>query len=510
MKRLISLFLTAFMLLSLLAGCGGMTEEEDLPDVPEDQVTEEEKPGIKITSFALPIYTGQTLDPISCSDGVQWNVSCLLFDGLFGLSPDFRVENKLCDSYEYDADSFTYEFHLRSGVSFSDGSDLTAGDAAAALQRALGSERYGARLRNVSSFRAVGSDTLRVVMKTADTTLPALLDIPIIKSGSDSKSVPLGTGAYSYVTDSDGDYLTRNDSWWNNSEHLPERIYLVKVKDEDAASYRFSCGEVQFLSADLIGGSPISTAGSVTLTEADTTVLQYLGFRSESIFGDVKLRQALSLGLDRKKLVSAYLSGHAKAAQFPISPASYLYPAELEAEYDQDKFENAMKLAGFSTDFEEKVAVTLLVNSESAYKVSIAGNIASLLAPYGIEVQISQLDWEEYLAALQNGSYDLYFAETKLTAAWDLAPIIGTGGALNYGRYSNEQMDTLIAGLRAASNPETYVTSFAKIFAQQTPIVPICFKSTSIVTPERILSGISPTAANPFYDMQHWNLHLDK
>lgn len=71
--------------------------------------------------------------------------------------------------------------------------------------------------------------------------------------------------------------------------------------------------------------------GSVSYDDADTTVFQYLGINvSAKGLDDAAFRRCLSLGVSRRALVSSLLSGHAKAAQFPVSPVSPLYPADLE------------------------------------------------------------------------------------------------------------------------------------------------------------------------------------
>lgn len=107
----------------------------------------------------------------------------------------------------------------------------------ATLRRAQQSERYSARFANVSSMRASGG-ALIITLLRADSAFPALLDIPIVKAGSEKSTVPLGTGPYLFVTDGDGAFLKRSADWHGGA--LPfERIELRAAKDTDTAAYLF-------------------------------------------------------------------------------------------------------------------------------------------------------------------------------------------------------------------------------------------------------------------------------
>ena len=105
--------------------------------------------------------------------------------------------------------------------------------------------------------------------------------------------------------------------------------------------YRFTSHDVQLIAADLTGTLPVSVTGNINCYDAPTTVLQFLGVNTVGL-SDPALRQALSLGIHRSHIVNAYLSGHGTATHFPISPASALYPAELETAYSHDAFSSAL------------------------------------------------------------------------------------------------------------------------------------------------------------------------
>lgn len=511
MKRVLPLLLAMVL---LLAACAEAPETEPDDFLMAGEIEDAAGAAQPIRSFTLPIHTGQSLDPITCGDGLQQTVAALLYEGLFTLTPSFETEYCLCDSYEYDAERFVYTFHLREGVTFSDGAALTARDVVATYARAQESARYAARFASVASIRYQGTDTVRIALTRADASFPALLDIPIVRRGTETQAVPAGTGAYLYITEGAQDYLKSNADWWRGQIQPLVRIELTPVKDEDTAAYRFSSGEVQLLSTDLLSGGSLSSASGTTVTAADTTTLLYLGLRCGGALESAALRQAIGQGVDREGLVSGYLSGYARPASFPISPASPLYPAEQEQSYQLSRYASALVELGYGAEDEGGSAqsLTLLVCSDSAEKQAIAEAIAAKLSQQRVSVTVKALPWEQYLAALQNGKFDLYLAEVRLTANWDVSSLIGSGGSLNYGGYSDEQMDRLLAQFRAAQGDERgYVaTQLGRYLAQQMPIVPLCFRTVSILTQTSVLSDLTPTESNPFYGLENWVVTLSK
>lgn len=513
MKRTLALLLTALTLFTL-SGCANWDEGTYSND-PLDELakyyqtdTEEETPDL--TVFALPYLGGETLDPITCADGVQLTLSTLLYEPLYRLTPQFEVENILAQSESYDAESFTYTIRLRSGVQFSDGSPLTAQDVAYTLLRAQQSSRYAARLADVTAVKAQDSTTLTIQLAQDRRTFTALLDIPIVRSGTETQLFPVGTGPY--VKDADNDALRRNSHWWR-TESLPfDTISLLSYKSGEAAAYAFSSHDVHLLAYDMTGTSVDVASTSGSYTDADTTILQFLGFNmARGLFQDAAMRQAISLAVDRSAIVSAYLVGHGAAAQFPINPASSLYPTALERANTAGDCAAAMAELNMA-DGESVYDLTLLVNSENSFKVAAAQEIAQALNQYDFNVTVRALPWDEYLTALAEGRFDLYYGECKLTADWDVTPLLGTGGSLNYSGWSDTVMDTQLAAcLTAGDEDRRSVTleALCRRLQSQTPFIPLCFKRTSVLLPYDAVDTITPTAADPFCCLENWQVNWD-
>jgi peptide/nickel transport system substrate-binding protein len=508
-KQIFCLLLALATTLTLLTGCSDdpATRGDDLGNLTNIFQTEKKDPAL--TSFSLAYQKTLSLDPITCSDGVPQTVGALLYEGLFELDPSFAPQPVLCDSYTYDPVTFTYTLNLRSGVQFSDGAALSASDVAATLKRAAASVRYAARLADMDSVSASGDQVVTLRLKSDNAMFAARLDIPIVKAGTETELVPVGTGPYRL--DSDASALVPNTSWWRGGRLPINKIGLYSCSDEEAVAYAFHTHDIQLLTSDLTGTNSVGLSGNGNFTDAATTVLEYVGFNlSSSLFADVNLRSALNCGVDRAGAVNAYLLSHGTAAQFPLSPASAYYPKDLETAYSTGTFESAMNAAGYCSG--NARSATLLVNSENSFKVAIAQKIATDLSSHDLKISVESVDWETYQNRLKSGSFDLYLGEIRLTADWDLTPLLSTAGVLNYGHYSDENMNLLLLNLKAAKDETARAQAFSAFctyFAQQSPLLPICFKTTSVLLQSgAVTQAITPTAANPFYGLSDWQLHL--
>lgn len=489
----------------LLTGCWQAEPlEEESPELlqPSEEPAEDSAHSLLPEHLSLPYAPDRSMDPVTCPDGMQQVVSSLLCEGLFRLGPDFEPQPWLCASYTASDDFTSYTFVLREGVTFSDGSFLTAADVKATLNRARTSERYQARLAGITAISA-GEGSVTVTLNAPNSGLPALLDVPILKAGSEA--APIGTGPYLLSQTESGAWLVANQAWWKGAVQPTDRIALVEAADQDTMLYRFTSRDVQLITADLTGISSISITGNVSYQDTDTTILQYIGCNvTRAPLDTPAFRRALGIAANRSRIVSAFLSGHGNPAQFPVSPSSPLYPTELDRSYSRDDLTAALNLSSYTAGR----TLTLLVNEENSFKTSVAKYLAESLTSAGIAVSVKILPWEEYTAALAAGNFDLYYGEVRLSADWDLSPLLASGGALNYGGWSNENTDRLLTVFSSTGDRTAAMNALCRHLQEQSPIIPVCFKSTSVLTQTGVLENLVSTAAEPFYGLTDCTVHL--
>lgn len=515
MKRtLLCLLLCAVMLCT--TGCSDWDEADDPLGALSDfyQMENEEPEPEPLTAFTLPYIAGDSLDPVSATEPVQQTVGALLYEGLFALDDRYRPVGLLADSWEYDSGRMVWIIHLRSNAVFSDGSPVTAQDAAATLERARYSTRYSGRLQEVTSV-SVRDGALVIALSKPLASLPYRLDIPIVKAGTENRTAPVGSGPYVFAKSGDGAHLTANTLWWQDSNTLPlTRIELKHCKDRDSALYAFSSREIQLLTLDLTGSAGTGVSGDGDYQDAATTVMHFVGMNTRrSALENAALRRAISAGIDRAALVSSCLLGHGAPAQLPASPAAAEYDAALETPYNAASYASLLNEAlGTAKEGEKPLSLTLLVNEDSSFKIAAAQEVAASLTNSRLTVTVEAVPWDTFIARLQNGQFDLYYGECRLTADWDVSALVGAEGILNYSGYESEYTQQLLQSCRTArdNSRSAALTALWRQLLEDVPFAPVCFKSVSVLTTADVVEGLTPTETNPFQNLSQWTIHLDK
>ena len=502
MKRLSALLLGAALLLSL-AACGGgpASSSGDAPSQSGGTSAPEQT-----VPFTLPVFLEFSLHHVLGANRANLTLSPLLYEGLFLVDEHFQTVPVLCRDWSASEDGLTCTFTLRRGITFSNGELLTAQIAADALElaRTEGS-RYAARLADVVSVAADEEDplTLTITLARPNGSLPLLLDIPIALGEGDR---PLGTGPYVLSGGGDGLVLSRRDGWWQDLSLPLEEIPLYEVSRSDELIYAFDAGSISLLDVDLMATNALGYGGNYQTWDYTTTDLVYLGFNARSgPCRDPQVRRAISRAVDRTPLVQTTYASHAVASPLPVHPDSPLYSQAAADRLSYAPEELAGRLAELELEGE---VLTLLVNSENAAKLSAAELIAYQLESAGLAVQVEQLSFEDFTAALAAGSFDLYLGETVLTADFDLAPLLSSAGSLNYGGWTASAADALLSVLHAAPEEEK-PRAAADLFAyleQQTPIAPLLFKNGSVLTQWGRVSGLDPIRGNVFCHLENWTV----
>ena len=495
MRRILSLLLSAALL--LLPACGpgegaGSSQPEEPPAQSGQQPQE--------VPFALAVYPDYSLHPALAANRANLTLAPLLYEPLFQVDGSFSAVPVLCRSASVSEDGLTWTLTLRSGVTFSDGTPLTAEIAAAALNTARGADsRYAARLAGISAVGTDEAGRLVITLSRPNGSLPVLLDIPIALDGSDR---PLGTGPYVLAGSGGSLSLQAREGWWQDKPLPAQSIPLTAVSQSDDLIAAFDSGSVGLVDADLMGTNALGYSSSCETWDYATADLLYLGFNTRSgLCRTAQVRQALTRAVDRQAVVQTDYALHARAAALPVHPDSPLYDGALAADLDYDL--EPLLQAGL-----EGRTLRLLVNSENTAKVSAAQRIAQQLEAAGLTVEVERLAFEDFTAALGRGDFDLYLGEVVLTADFDLSALLSSTGSLNYGGWRDSQTDALLSAFSAAGEDgrqEAAGALYAHL-AQQAPIAPVCFKNGSVLTQWGRLSGLSPVRENVFYGLENWTI----
>lgn len=525
MRRSVPLILAAVMLVSL-AACSIEPEASVSPSVspsPSASQTPAAPGKTQNEIFGLAWDSTEQFNPILVKNKYNRELTPLVYESLFALDKSFEPVCALCQSYT--VSGLVYTLSLRQGVVFHDGSAFTAKDAAYSLELArTEASAYAAHLKKVASVRATGPYVLEITLSAPQARLPALLDIPVIKDGSAGQSFPPGTGPYAPKITADDALLLENTRWWQKKALPIKRIDLVTGKDSGMLIYNFEADLIGLLSVDSTGTNPIGLRGDCEAWEYPTSIMQYIGFNTKrSPLNDPAVRRAIGFAVDRQSITANVMLGRAVKSALPVPPSSPLFSADLDGQYGYNlsRLSSLLYEAGISDSDSDGVldyhagrhraplSLTLIVNSENAFKTKAAYQIGESLKQVGVTLTVRELKWSDYQKALSGGDFDLYYGETMLSADFSLDFLLhtrtGGQGALNYGNYSSAQTDSLLAAYSQTGAAREAYALYSDM-AQQAPIVPVLFKMSSVYTHRGQLRGVSSVQNNLYYGIDGWTV----
>ena len=519
MKKKISLLLCAGLLLSMLTGCSGgkldltwFTSKftgktaEDIQQEQESAAAEEaaapETTAVvtevfnDISSFGLAYQKNYGVHPYDCESLNNRCILSFLYEPLFVVSSEnFEASPVLASSYEVSDDGLTTTVHLRPEACFSDGSPLTAQDAAYSLISSRGTVYYGSRLRHVTSIAASDEKTLILTTDTAYECLPLLLDIPVIKDGSRDEAVPLGSGPY--VMDGDT-RLVRNTNWWQTAAPIVDfaEVKLTLVEKTSEVRDNFEYENVNLVLTDPNSAAFAGFHNDYELWDARLPIMQYIGYNITSkVFSNYGLRSAITYAIDRDHLATDIMGGFAQPAVLPASPQAPFYDGKLANTYGYNltKFSQQLESASVedmdndgtldlyvpSLGYAVSVAGTMIVCSSSYQRVEAATEVVNALNALGFKITLKTLELSEFRQALQTGNFDLYYGEIRLSNNFDLTPFFSASGSMCYGGLDDSVMLNLCTQA-LANNGNSY--NLYKRLCERGYITPVLFKNLAVYT----------------------------
>jgi peptide/nickel transport system substrate-binding protein len=293
---------------------------------------------------------------------------------------------------------------------------------------------------------------------------------------------------------------------------------LRATSTSDQRIAAFDAGLIAAVSTEPTASSALGYSCNYESWSYPTSSMLYLGFQCQSEFcADPVLRRAISLYMDRTSLTSQVFSEYADPSPLPVSPASDLYDDALAAQlgYFPDSAAYFLSNGGYRLGEDgllrspkgKPVNLKLVVNIDNSYRLDIARQLAEDLKALGLNVTVSALPWEEFMRALTAGEFDLYLGQTRMTADFDLSPLLT--GALNYGLYEDPEALALLELCRSSAGVRR-VTSAHTLYrhlADTVPFIPLCFQRAALLTQWGVVSGANPTQLNPLHQFYQWELH---
>ena len=496
-KRLIvaALAITGAM---ALAGCGGGS-----------------KSAKKVSGKILTIEMGpevESIDPALNTTNDGANYLTYLFDNLLRTDKDGKVVPSLAQKYEVSDDGLTWTFHLRDGLKWSDGSDFTANDFVYSWQRMVDPDVAAPYAETVLGMvegydEAIGKpdekgnqtttpDITKLRVEAPDdktfvvhmshptpyfdklATFAALSPVKkdVVEAKPDGWTLDpktyISTGPFKLAEWKSGSYLMleKNENYWNKDAVKLDGIKCLLMQDQNAAFSAYESGDALMIKD--IPTQEITTLQKRPDYRLDPQIGTYFIDLNNTLdeFKDAKVRQALSLALDRKYISETITAGTYTPAKGFVPAGVVDWDASAWEDHITDpsvyinvddyqgnlaKAKELLKEAGH----ENGAGLPTIVYStnDQSYHKKIAEYLQQVWGELGVKVEVNIVEWKSFTPQRRSGNYqaarDGWVMDYNDPS--NILQLTSTGNGNNSSKYSNPEYDALLEKAANEADPQT-------------------------------------------------------
>lgn len=451
----------------------------------------------------------------TASDAAAERVRNLMFNSLVKKNEKFEYVGELAKEIKFSEEGKVITFVLQDNVKFHNGKEFTSADVKYTFDELFKSNGFKAgafvdtvddkRVPHISSINMPDPKTVVFTLSRASLQnqfLSNLVAIPIIPEGTieQQKSQPIGSGAFKFVGFDQSQNiieLAANTDYWEGAPKV-QKLRVKTVTDANSLQAELQSGGVDLaplpsnLAPDAL--KSLGNTSNLKVEQFDGSNIQYLQFNTQMApFNDVKLRQAVALGINREEIINKLLFGQATVAHSILPVESWAYNAGTKYAFDLAKAKQLLQESGYNGE-----PVKFKVSAGSVAFKQYSEVIQSELKTLGINIEIETLEPNVLRQQVALGQFQMntgvwvggnqdpiflndLFTTKKITSA--------KVSCCNRSRYSNAEVDKIIEQALAATDREQARQLYVKaqeIISSEVPMFPLWYPANMVVANKRI------------------------
>lgn len=467
------------------------------------------------------------INPILSTDSASSQISGWIFNGLFTYNKDGKIIPELADTYTFE-NKTTLVVTLKKGVKWHDGKELSARDVVFTYETITDPRiftPYATNFQKVKSVKALDKYTVKIEYKKAyfkalEIWMMGILPYHILKDEDDLMTSsfnkkPIGTGPYilEELQFSKDITLKVNKNYFKQVPKI-KKLSFKFVPDPTTSFYMLKQKQL-----DMGNLTPIQVDRQIdkkfkkdfTIFEKESRSYTYMGFNLNSkIFQNKKVRQALSLAIDRKQLADILFFGHAKVCNGPFLPGTYAYDENVQPiKQNIQKAKKLLRQAGY--DQKNRLSFTVVTNANNSIRVNAAQILQYQLKKIDIDMKIRVMEWQAFLnTVVHPRNFDAVILGWSLSLMPDARSIWHSEnskiGGFNFVNYKNSQVDKLIEQGEETLNKQKLSKIYKKIFQHITNDLPYLFLyiPNSITAVNSNINNVSQSIIGLMHNQQEW------
>lgn len=518
-----------------MAGCTGSSDGDDTEQTSDGSDTDADSGGSQQAGDKTLVWghseVTQNLDPHQTATASTGRFLRSIYENLVGLSADLKLTTAtdgpspgLANDWTVSDDQLTYEFSLREGVTFHDGSALTSADVKYTYERMADPETgaiMGFVMDPIESIET--PDDTTVIINLGQVFQPFLRQLAfsgtsIVPEGSGPQlgDKPVGTGPFSFDYRQQGNeaQLQAFDDYWAEGPFI-DTVKEVTVTDPDSRLTGMETREY-----DVINDIPLNRINSVVsdspLQTETWAPLSWAFFNMNNNvepFDDLSMRKAMDFAIDNEELVEGALFGNGKPTATPSFPDSDFRNTDLEPR--QQDFDRAQELIAESPYNPSDYDLTFKVTTNYPWHIDAAVILRGYFQELGFNVELQRLQWGDWLQEVFTDQ-DFRITMVNFFTFWEpdylYSAVWGSDGSFNTRNYASDEFDGAIEDARVAGSRDEAIEKYQEaqqIIYDDVPDVMLWFRDGTLAADQRV-GGLETMLDPDNSQLNFKNVRLDE
>ncbi len=475
-------------------------------DQPSETATQKESAEDRLLTIASHRDVGRGNE-----DAYWTNLNLYVWEPLIGQSNDGELVPVLATEWNTEDNGKTWKFKLREGVKFSDGTDFNADVCIQNYERMekvspISSTFFTLDINKsypgYKEFKKTGDYEVEITFEDPVPMLPYTMlnwGSPMIspncfdpETGMFTKPV-IGTGQFVIAEHKKDEYtdFVRNEEYWGEKAKVGKfRVKMIPEHDTRIAALR--SGEVQGLydngAIQPLAAKELEETGDYNISSTISANIHFIGLNQKvKPLDDVRLRQAISLAVDRDVLLNDIYGGYGKKSSNVVTPLNYFY-VETPVEKDVEK---AKKLAKEVLG-DNRLSLTMICRSQYQTDCQL---IASYLKEIGLDINIQVLESNAYQERRKSGDFEISYGfrgadnSDPTTMLYSFLAADGRDNVLYNSNFYDEEVEKKLAELKQTFDMKErtkLIEELQYMSSEKLPIVPLFGVDTTVASSKDI------------------------
>ena len=486
------------------------------------------------TDIRIGIIEFDNMNPILSNNKNVQDISRLIFEPLFTVTKDYKLEGALAKECSKIAER-TYIIKLKDDIKWKDGKKFDSSDVIFTIDmlKKLGNQSvYYYNVKNITLLEEIDETTIKIEIDNEVPYYEYNLTFPIISSKYYNEENfweenvnlrPVGTGLF-YI-----------------SEVNNENIVLKKnLKNENTKKIKLDSITLKLYNSLLNTINAFKSEEIDIFTTSNKNIEEYLGktlySKSEyinreycylslncedNVIANKEVRQAINSAINKDNIIKDVYNGKYKVSNFPLDFGSFTYDnnntvmvcdpntskrllVENGWQYSSNKWRKKVNYRYLNIDLE------LLVNKENSNLVKVAKNIKGQLEAIGIRINIIEATQSKYNKYLNNKNCSLVLCNSNYGYSPSLSKYFGENNIANY---KNKEITSILNEVQNITDDNQLKQKYSKImeiYNDEVPYISLYYNTNAFIYTNNLKGDINPNSYNLFYGIEDWYREYEK